>query len=262
MPQPLDTPWTHFISRNPNAKLRLFCFHYSGGNANVFSPWAQFIPNDIELCSIQLPGRMDLMHLAPFQKFDDVIQPLCAQLLPYLRDKPFVFFGHSLGALLGYGLSHYLLEKYCISPSGLVVSACACPSIRNSGEPIHLLPESAFIEKLYSYNGADNGDVRQLFENKAFMQLMIPILRADFSLSATYHYVKRQPFDFPIFAYGGDQDSQVSPDEIKAWHLETTNIFKYALFSGGHFFLKKQQEMFLKTLVIHLQEGVTGLERA
>jgi len=52
MPQPLDTPWTHFISRNPNAKLRLFCFHYSGGNANVFSPWAQFIPNDIELCSI------------------------------------------------------------------------------------------------------------------------------------------------------------------------------------------------------------------
>ncbi|MCR9191509.1 MAG: thioesterase domain-containing protein [Gammaproteobacteria bacterium] len=259
MPQPLDNSWTHFISQNPNAKLRLFCFHYSGGNANIFNTWAQFIPNEIELCAIQLPGRMDLMHLNPFQQFDEVIQPLCEQLLPYLRDKPFVFFGHSLGALLGYSLSHYLLENHHITPRGLMIAACASPSVRKSGEPIHLLPENAFIEKLSSYHSEDNSEVRQLFENREFMQLMLPILRADFALSATYKYVKKQPFDFPIFAYGGDKDPQVSPDEITAWHIETTNTFEYSMFDGDHFFTKKQQETFLKTLISHLQEGMVGL---
>lgn len=256
MTQPSANSWLQFISTKPNAKLRLFCFHYSGGNATVFSSWAKSFPDDIELCAIQLPGRMNLMHLQPFQQFDDLIQPLCEQLLPYLREKPFAFFGHSLGALIGYSLSHYLLEQYRLSPQMLMISACASPSIRKSGEPIHLLPENAFMEKLNAYHDMDNADVRQLFQNREFMQFMMPILRADFSLSATYKYIKKHPFGFPIYAYGGDDDSQVSLDEIKAWNCETTSRFEYSFFSGDHFFMNKQQVVFLKTLISDLQKGI------
>jgi len=254
MTQPSVDSWIHSVSYNPNAKLRLFCFHYSGGNANIFNAWARSFPNEIEIFAIQLPGRMNLMHLKPFQQFDDLIPPLCEQLLPYLKEKPFVFFGHSLGALIGYSLSHYLLEKHHISPQILLVSACASPSVRNSGEPIHLLPEKAFMEKLHAYHDIDNDEIRQLFQNREFMQFMMPILRADFSLSATYGYVKKHPLHFPIFAYGGDNDSQVSLDEIKAWNIETRNVFEYSIFPGDHFFINNQQPVFLKTLVSDLQK--------
>lgn len=260
MTQPSVNSWIQFISYKPNAKLRLFCFHYSGGNASIFNAWAKSFPDEIELCAVQLPGRMNLMHMPPFQQFDELIQPLCEQLLPYLHEKPFVFFGHSLGALIGYSLSHYLLEQYNISPKMLMVSSCASPSIRNSGEPIHLLPEKAFMEKLNAYHDTDNDDMRQLFQNREFMQFMLPILRADFALSATYHYIKKHPFNFPIFAYGGDSDSQVSLNEIKAWNLETTDTFEYSFFPGDHFFMNKQQVIFLKALVRDLQKGLRVLE--
>ena len=90
-------------------------------------------------------------------------------------------------------------------------------------------------------------------QNNEFMQFMMPILRADFSLSATYNYIKRQPLDIPIVAYGGSQDLQVLPDENKAWNIETTKSFSYSIFDGDHFFIKNQQANFLETLVNDLK---------
>lgn len=240
--------WVHFFSECPDAKIRVFCFHYSGGNAYVFRDWAASIPNEMELCAIQLPGRMNLSNLEPLEQFEDLIKPLCGQLLPYLKEKPFIFFGHSLGALIAYSLSHYLLESYNLIPDLLMVSACASPKIRKSGEPVHLLPDHELIQKLYAYNDIEQSGVHELIKNTEFMRFMLPVLRADFSLSATYRYLQKSPLDIPIFAYGGSQDSQVPLDAIKAWKTETTKRFSYSIFEGGHFFIKTQQLEFLKTL--------------
>ena len=38
-------------------KLRLLCFPYAGGSAWIFRAWAQQLPDTIEVCAIELPGR-------------------------------------------------------------------------------------------------------------------------------------------------------------------------------------------------------------
>ncbi|MGH9755029.1 MAG: thioesterase II family protein [Blastocatellia bacterium] len=42
---------------NPAATLRLFCFHYAGGSAQVFHDWPRRLPPSVEMGAIQLPGR-------------------------------------------------------------------------------------------------------------------------------------------------------------------------------------------------------------
>ena len=45
-----------------NPKIRLFCFPYGGGGASIYREWQKNLPDSIEVCPIQLPGREDRMN--------------------------------------------------------------------------------------------------------------------------------------------------------------------------------------------------------
>src|SRR5262245_52953077 len=77
----------------------MFCFHYSGGNAQIFREWPTHLPPSVELVAIQLPGRGHRFAEPHIRRLAPLSRVVAQELLPYL-DKPFVFFGHSLGALL------------------------------------------------------------------------------------------------------------------------------------------------------------------
>jgi hypothetical protein len=51
-------PW--FICRQPkpHAKLRLFCIPYAGGWTWNFQAWTKNLLESVEVCPIQLPGRV------------------------------------------------------------------------------------------------------------------------------------------------------------------------------------------------------------
>src|SRR2546421_12668903 len=50
---------TWFVRHRPNdsARLRLFCLPYAGGGASIFRSWPEGLPESVEVCAIQLPGR-------------------------------------------------------------------------------------------------------------------------------------------------------------------------------------------------------------
>src|SRR6478735_3004070 len=88
------------FNEDKNIKLMLFCFHYAGGNASMFSTWHHILPPEIGVYAIQLPGRMNLMHLEPHYQMSTLIPYLMQEISPYLGEKPFCFFGYSLGAMV------------------------------------------------------------------------------------------------------------------------------------------------------------------
>jgi medium-chain acyl-[acyl-carrier-protein] hydrolase len=238
------TSWLPSWHRKPQARVRLFCFPYAGGGASIFRTWSGLLPQDIEVCPVQLPGREDRLLEKPFANFPTLLDALGPALLPYL-DMPYALFGHSMGSLISFELAHYLHQmQYSHMPIYLFVSGHAAPQIPDPDPPTYHLPDSEFIEELRRLEGTPE----ELLQNTEFLQLLIPLLRADFALCDTYKYIHGKALNCPISAFGGLQDPETPHDGISAWQIQTSGLFQSRFFEGDHFFIQKQQTALLQAL--------------
>ena len=226
--------WISFRKPDPNTQLRLFCFPYAGAGALIFRRWSDALPHEVEVCPIQLPGRGTRLTEPPFTKLSCLIEALARALVPLL-DKPFAFFGHSLGALIAFELAREIRRQHGLHPVRLFASAGRAPQIPHRAPPIHTLPDNEFLAELRRLNGTP----RELLDHEELMEVMLPILRADFSLYETYLYSTEPPLNCPISAFGGLQDCRVSASDLEAWRSQTSASFSLRMFPGGHFFLKE-----------------------
>ncbi|HVG20350.1 MAG TPA: alpha/beta fold hydrolase [Blastocatellia bacterium] len=236
-------PWVSFPRRNPQSRARLFCLPYAGGGASVFRSWPDLLPEDIEVCPVNLPGRGVRLREPPYTSMAPLAQEVARALLPY-ADKPFAFFGHSMGALISFEIARHLRGQYGLIMSHLFVSACVAPQLRVAIPQTHLLPDDQFTEELYRLNGTP----QELLAAPEFMKVVLPALRADFSICETYNYAGEPPLDCPITAYGGSDDKHVKSEHLEAWREQTTSSFAVHLFRGGHFFLHSAGPRFFKAL--------------
>lgn len=241
--------WVTCPKPNPQARLRLFCFPYAGGGASIFRTWPDYLPAEIEVFPIQLPGRESRLREPFFNRLSPLLQTLKQVLYPQLNI-PFAFFGHSVGALIGFELTRQLRKQYNLGPAHLFISGRRAPQILNLAPPIHQLPESAFVEELRHLNGTPES----ILQNVELMQLVLPILRADFALSETYVYSAEDPLDCPISAFGGLQDGEVSHDDLAAWRDQTNSSFALRMFPGNHFFVQSARACILSAISQELMQ--------
>jgi medium-chain acyl-[acyl-carrier-protein] hydrolase len=239
-------PWISFSKPGREARLRLFCFPYAGAGAFIFRTWPDDLPGDVEVCPVQLPGRGTRLMEPPFTQLLPLVEALAHALAPFL-DKPFAFFGHSLGALVSFELARCIRREWGVHPARLLVSASRAPQIPHRGQPIHTLPEKEFLAEL----GRLNGTPSELLEHKELMEIMLPLLRADFAVYETYMYAPEPPLNCPISVFGGIQDHRVKNSDLEAWRAQTTGSFSLRMFPGDHFVLK--QPLFLRLLSQELQ---------
>lgn len=237
-----------FPKPNPQASLRLFCFPYAGGSSLIFRTWASSLPENIEICPVELPGRATQIKSPPLKRMEALVRTIAPILVPYL-DKPFAFFGHSMGGLLSFEFIHHLRKEYGKKPSHLFVSASRAPQIPSPKQPIHALPEIEFFEELRRLNGTS----ASVLENTELMELITPILRADFEVLETYVYTQELPLECPIVAFGGLEDREVSLQELEGWRSLSKNYFELQMFPGDHFFIHSAQSLLLENLAKYLK---------
>jgi medium-chain acyl-[acyl-carrier-protein] hydrolase len=240
--------WIACRKPNPQARLRLFCFPYAGSGASIFRTWSDGLPADVEVCPVQFPGRGTRLMETPFTQLSPLVQAVAQALVPLL-DKPFAFFGHSLGALVGFELARQLRRQSGVQPVRLFVSADRAPQIPRRDRPIHALPEGEFLEELRRLNGIPG----KVLEEVELMQIMLPVLRADFAVYETYGYATEPPLNCPISTFGGLQDHRVSRGDLEAWRDQTSGSFSLRMFSGDHFFWNTTQPLLLQVLFQELR---------
>jgi medium-chain acyl-[acyl-carrier-protein] hydrolase len=85
--------WVRFYAPYPHKRLRLFCFPYAGGGASIYHGWRRWLPEWIDVCPIQLPGREDRIREPPFPIWMRSVPRFCA-LAPAL-DMPVALFGQA-----------------------------------------------------------------------------------------------------------------------------------------------------------------------
>jgi medium-chain acyl-[acyl-carrier-protein] hydrolase len=227
----------------PAAGLRLYCFPYAGGGVPAFRAWPDGLPPTVEVRVAQLPGRGARIRETPFARLGPLVAALAAALRPTL-DRPFAFFGHSLGALVGFELARALRRQGGPQPARLFVSGHAAPHLPQSGPAIHALPDAAFRDELRRLDGTPV----EILDNQEVMQLLLPALRADFAASEAYAYTAEPPLECPIAAFGGAEDERVSRPALEAWRKQTRAAFSLKMFPGGHFFLHSARQAVLRAL--------------
>lgn len=224
-------------------RLRLFCFPYAGGGAAVFRGWAELLPSAVEVIPIQLPGRENRLREPAITQIPLLVQTVAQQLAVYL-DKPFVLWGHSMGALISFELARQFRRENKPAPIHLFLSGHKAPQVEETKPPIHGLPEAEFIEEIRLLNGTPEA----VFQNKELMQLLIPILRADFTAVESYQYTHEAPLDCSMSVYGGLQDDTINQRDLMLWSKHTTQTFRLHMFPGDHFFLHDAQAALLQTV--------------
>jgi len=210
---------------NKKAEIRLFLFPYAGGGPAVFGKWLGEFDTHIETFIAHYPGRGSRYNEQLIQRIDNLVEKLAQAIQPYL-DKPVALFGHSFSGLIAYELAKQ------IQPQILFVSGCGAPHLPNPHPPIHHLPDPDFIKSLQELNGIP----AEISDNSELMELLLPMLRADFEAFESYSPNSHQ-LSCPIIALGGLNDPRVSQEQLKGWETHTTAGFRSEYFSGDHFFI-------------------------
>jgi medium-chain acyl-[acyl-carrier-protein] hydrolase len=163
-------------------------------------------------------------------------------LAPYL-DKPFAIFGHSMGALIAFELARHLRREYAIEPVRLFVSGRPGPQTVRS-RSINALSDSEFLKLLWAYNGTPEEALR----NPELMELMLPVIRADFAVSQSYVYTPEPPLQCAITAFGGLHDETISREHLEEWREHTRGRFLLRMLPGDHFFLNTARALLLAAI--------------
>jgi medium-chain acyl-[acyl-carrier-protein] hydrolase len=246
-----NNSWVTCLRSNAQVRLRLFCFPYAGGAASIFRAWPDALPPSIQVCPIQLPGRENRLREPVYTRLEPLVQALTPALQPYL-DMPYAFFGHSLGALIAFEIIRIFIRQNSPGPIHLFVSGHTAPQVPDKDPPIHQLSKPEFIKVL----GRLNGTPKEVLQNAELMELLIPLLYADFTINETYVYAAGEPLDCPISAFGGLQDDQVNRYDIAAWRDQTRGAFTLRMLPGDHFFLHSARSLLLRTIAQDLAQSM------
>jgi surfactin synthase thioesterase subunit len=236
--------WLNTQSLNSGSALRLFCLPYAGGNSTIFRGWQQAMPDGVEVCPIHLPGRGSRFQEPSLKRIDAIVQNLAPALVPHLS-RPFAIFGHSMGALIAFELARHLRSSYSLEPARLFVSAWRSPEIAIARKEYEL-PDEQFISVLRRFNGTPD----EILENAEALELLLPILRADFEVTQTYVYRADTPLDCPIRAFAGLNDLSPTAALMRPWKQHTTSSFSMSILPGDHFFITTSRSQLL-TIIAH-----------
>lgn len=241
--------------------MRLFCFPYAGGTAAVFRNWPRYLPSEIEVCAIQYPGRGGRFGEPLNENVVDIMNAVYSDLQPLLT-KPFAFFGHSMGALVSYEFARRLQQEKQPEPFQLLVSGCIAPHEEIVNEPTYNLPEPEFIAELRRLQGTP----AEVLDNAEVMQLMMPIIRADFKASQTYKYIPGPPLECSLHAFGGLEDETVPLEKVETWSEHTRGSFHVQMLPGDHFLLNTSASsltrIIAQELLMHLNKGACRVQHA
>ena len=240
-----DNKWISRPKEQPHAKLRMFCFPYAGSGASVFYKWPPSFSAEIEICAIKLPGRESRFNEKPYRRITKLAEDLASEILS-LFDKPFLFFGHSIGAHICFHLVRHLRRHNLPCPIHLFISGARAPHIPETDpDALHYkMDDNKFINKLIELGGM----AEELLQSRELLDLLLPILRADIEMLNTIEYTEEDPLDCSISSFGGLFDPKISRDDAEAWSKHTCSEFRLAMIPGEHLFINTHREQLINLI--------------
>ena len=247
-------PWYSVFEPRPAAPVRLYCLPCAGGSAEMFRPWAAWLPPWIELRAIRLPGRYARHPRPAFADFDTGGEELAEALGTELRP-PYVLFGHSMGALIAYRMARAIDRRGLPSPALCVIASSLVQGIAPERLPDPAEGDARFLEVLQQLGGMPP----EVLADPEVLAFTLPVLRDDFRLCRSYVYRGGEaPLAVPLRVMGGTVDTITPVRHMASWRHHTRRFLGTRVFPGGHFFLREQVGAVVDALTGDVADVVGG----
>jgi medium-chain acyl-[acyl-carrier-protein] hydrolase len=220
--------------------FRLYCFPYAGGSSNVYRSWGVRAPAEMEIIGVELPGRGNRIA-EPLLPHLDALAFEAAEAIASTGDTRFALFGHSMGALIAFEVTRRLRARGGPVPHHLFVSGCAAPHCERSRRPVAMMSTAEFVAMLRDLNGTPDS----VLHNPELMELVIPVLKSDFTAVDGWNYRPDRPLNIPITAFAGRSDPHVKVEAVRDWQHHTRHEFQCRVLSGDHFFVHSNEATLL-----------------
>lgn len=235
--------WKVFPTAGCEARVRLFCFPYAGGSGSVFHRFGQALPSAVEVVSLQAPGRSYRLCEPPVASLEALLLAIEMTITPWL-DRPYALFGHSFGALVAFETARRLRRAGQVAPLHLFASASPAPQVPRPPRISTELGARDFWTAVQQiFGAAPDGP-----SDQDFLDLVVPPLKEDFRLLASYRYQPDRPLGMPISAFYGAQDPTMSAADAGEWAAQTTGLFSVQEVQGPHLYVRDAPRALVETV--------------
>ncbi|MFM9279570.1 thioesterase II family protein [Paenibacillus jiagnxiensis] len=232
-------------------KIKLFCLPYAGGSAALYMKWKSFLHPSIHIVPIELAGRGKRYSEPFYSDIEQAVHDIYEKIKDELDKLPYALFGHSMGGLLAFEIAHKIQVQEHRAPKIIFLSGKNPPHCQNH-RFIHHLPNKELINEILEMGGTP----KEILQHNELLEILIPILRADFTLVENYHCNKREEIlDCDLVIMNGRQDNLTKNSDMKEWSRYTKREVRTYHIDGGHFFINEHLESVLNLIhkeLIHM----------
>ncbi|GID33226.1 thioesterase II family protein [Paractinoplanes brasiliensis] len=239
--------WVRRYHPGAAARPQLVCLPHAGGSASFYFPLSRALAADVEVLTIQYPGRQERRSEPCITQLPVLAERIYQVLRPLAAERPLAFFGHSMGATLAFEVARKLETVDGVVAPWLFASGRRAPS-RHRDERVYQQDDKGMLAELRRLNGTENN----VLDDDEMVALIMPAIRGDYTAAETYRYQPGPPLSCPVTAFVGDADPKVTLDEARAWQEHTTGAFDMHTYPGGHFYLTRHQAAVLKVMAAKL----------
>lgn len=217
--------------------MTLVCLPFAGGTQTSYAPFQKHLPPEIAYLCLEYPGHGRRMKKLPLHDLDDIVSDVLAQLHDRV-DGEYLLFGHSMGACVAFLTAERIAQSFFPPPKHVFLSGHGAITRRRQTYR-HLLPRNQFLTLIDDLQGTPAA----VFACPELVDLLEPILRADFAALDSYSRTAFASLPYPVTVLHGVEDPTANRADIFAWRDLCKAEVCFREFSGGHFFIHDHAEI-------------------
>lgn len=221
------------MNRLPSSRPQIFLLHYAGGDRNSFRPLIEELHAHFQIETPELPGRGDRMSEPPLKSKQEAVADVLEQIKrTRLKEVPYLIYGHSMGAILGFEICD-AMEKEEDAPVHFVATGYPGPGVKDTA-PIAGLPKAEFFAEVRKLGGISD----EVMQYEELLDFFEPVLRGDFGLlENTSNQIPNIKIKTPIYAIMGKSEKYAL--NIRNWVNYTEGTCECQIVNGNHFFINQ-----------------------